>query len=192
MSTRFLLIATLLSASLLQGCVTAVATGAATGVSVAYDRRTTGSVIEDQGIEFKAAHALFMNKEIYDQSHINVTSYDGVVLITGETPTEDLKQKVTAEVQKISKVRRIHNELAIAAPSAIPSRSTDAWITSKIIAKITTDKMLEPFMVKVVTERGVVYLMGIVSQAEADKAVEIVKGTAGVQRVVKIFEYKEQ
>jgi osmotically-inducible protein OsmY len=192
MSTRFLLIATLLSASLLQGCVTAVATGAATGVSVAYDRRTTGSVIEDQGIEFKAAHALFMNKEIYDQSHINVTSYDGVVLITGETPTEDLKQKVTAEVQKISKVRRIHNELAIAAPSAIPSRSTDAWITSKIIAKITTDKMLEPFMVKVVTERGVVYLMGIVSQAEADKAVEIVKGTAGVQRVVKIFEYKQQ
>lgn len=121
---------------LIQGCAPAVVGGAATGAAVAYDRRTTGTVIDDQGIEFKAAYALFNNKEIYDQSHINVTSFNGVVLLTGETPSESLKQKATAEVKQIPKVRRIHNELAIAAPSALPSRSTDTWITSKIKAKM--------------------------------------------------------
>lgn len=181
----------LLPILLLQGCATAVVTGAATGASVAYDRRTTGTVIDDQGIEFKASYALFNNKEIYDQSHINVTSYNGVVLLTGETPSESLKQKVTAEIKKITKVRRIHNELAIAAPSAIPSRSSDTWITSKIKAKLTTDEQADPFHVKVVTERGVVYLMGLLSRAEADHAVSIVKNSAGVQRVVKIFEYTD-
>jgi osmotically-inducible protein OsmY len=176
---------------LLQGCAPAVVGGAATGASVAYDRRTTGTVIDDQGIEFKASYALFNNKEIYDQSHINVTSYNGVVLLTGETPSESLKQKVTAEVKRIPKVRRIHNELAIAAPSALPSRSSDGWITSKIKAKMTTDEQTDPFHVKVVTERGIVYLMGMLSRAEADRAVNLVKNTAGVQRVVKIFEYTD-
>lgn len=174
---------------LLQGCAPAVVGGAATGASVAYDRRTTGTVIDDQGIEFKAAYALFNNKEIYDQSHINVTSYNGIVLLTGETPSESLKQKVTEEVKKIPKVRRIHNELAIAAPSALPSRSSDGWITSKVKAKMTTDERIDPFHVKVVTERGIVYLMGMISRAEADRAVNLVKNTAGVQRVVKVFEY---
>ncbi len=176
---------------LLQGCAPAVVGGAAAGAGVAYDRRTTGTVIDDQGIEFKAKYALFNNKEIYDQSHINVTSYNGIVLLTGETPSESLKQKVTAEVKQIPKVRRVHNELAIAAPSALPSRSSDSWITSKIKAKMTTDERTDPFHIKVVTERGIVYLMGLVSRAEADQAVSLVKNTAGVQRVVKIFEYTD-
>jgi osmotically-inducible protein OsmY len=176
---------------LLQGCATAVATGAATGAAVAYDRRTTGTVLDDQGIEIKAAYALFNNKEIYDQSHINVTAYNGIVLVTGETPSESLKQKVSDEIRTIPKVRRIHNELAIAAPSALPSRSSDSWITSKIKAKMTTDESTDPFHVKVVTERGIVYLMGLVTHAEAERAVNIVKNSAGVQRVVKIFEYTD-
>jgi len=176
---------------LLQGCAPVVVGGAATGASVAYDRRTAGTVIDDQGIEFKASYALFNNKEIYDQSHINVTSYNGIVLLTGETPSESLKQKVTAEIKKIPKVRRIHNELAIAAPSALPSRSSDGWITSKIKAKMTTDEKTDPFHVKVVTERGIVYLMGMLSRAEGERAVNLVKNTAGVQRVVKIFEYTD-
>lgn len=176
---------------LLQGCAPAVVGGAAAGAGVAYDRRTTGTVIDDQGIEFKAKYALFNDKEIHDQSHINVTSYNGIVLLTGETPSESLKQKVTTEVKQIPKVRRIHNELAIAAPSALPSRSSDAWITSKIKAKMTTDERTDPFHIKVVTARGIVYLMGLVSRAEADQAVSLVKNTAGVQRVVKIFEYTD-
>jgi len=176
---------------LIQGCAPAVVGGAATGAAVAYDRRTTGTVIDDQGIEFKAAYALFNNKEIYDQSHINVTSFNGVVLLTGETPSESLKQKATVEVKQIPKVRRIHNELAIAAPSALPSRSTDTWITSKIKAKMATDERIDPFHIKVVTERGIVYLLGLVSRSEAQQAVNLVTNTAGVQRVVKIFEYTD-
>ena len=177
----------LLPLILLQGCATAVITGAATGVSIAHDRRTTGSVIDDQGIEFKAASAIYRNKAIYDQSHVNVTSYNGTVLITGEALTEQLKQQIYELVRIIPKVRTIHNELIIAAPSALPSRSSDAWITSKVKAKITADENLDPFFVKVVTEHGIVYLMGIVTRSEAQRAVHIASTSAGVQRVVKIF-----
>jgi len=176
---------------LLQGCVAAVATGAATGVAVVHDRRSAGTVLDDQSIEMKAANILFRNKKIYDQSHINVTSYSGIVLITGETPNESLKQQVTKEVQTIANVRRIHNELLIAAPSAIPSRTSDAWITSKIKAKLTADEYIDPFFIKVVTEHGIVYLMGLVSHAEADRVLGIVTQSAGVQRVIKIFEYTD-
>ena len=179
----------LLPIILLQGCATAIVTGAATGASIVHDRRTTGAVIDDQGIEFKSSLAIFNNKEIYDQSHINITSYNGTVLITGETLSEQLKQKISDMVRALPKVRTIHNELIIAAPSALTSRSSDAWITSKVKAKITTDEQLDPFFIKVVTEHGIVYLMGVVNRAEADRAVNIVSNSAGVQRVVKIFEY---
>jgi osmotically-inducible protein OsmY len=189
MSKMKLFIPLLIAIITLQGCATAVVTGAATGASVIYDRRTTGAVIDDQGIEFKAAYEIFNNKSIYDQSHINVTSYNGVVLLTGETLTEELKQQVTNLVKRLPKVRRVHNELLIAAPSALPSRSSDTWITSKIKAKLTAELGSDTLFVKVVTEHGVVYLMGLVSQAEASKVVDIVSRSAGVQRVVKIFEY---
>ena len=174
---------------LLQGCATAIITGAATGVTLVHDRRTTGAVIDDQGVEFKAALAIFNNKDIYEQSHINVTSYNGIILITGETLTEQLKQQVYDLVRVIPKVRTIHNELIIAAPSSLPSRSSDAWITSKVKAKITSDRQIDPFYIKVVTEHGIVYLMGIVNQSESDRSVSIASNSAGVQRVVKIFEY---
>jgi len=176
---------------LLQGCATAIVAGAATGASIAHDRRSTGAVIDDQGIEFKASSALFNNKEIYDQSHINVTSYNGAVLLSGETPSEALKQQVTAEIKAIDKVTRVYNELMIAAPSALPSRSSDSWITSKIKTKLAAEKGIDPFYVKVVTENGIVYLMGILSHAEADLAVNVVTQAAGVQRVIKMFEYTD-
>lgn len=190
-TSRFALIIFILPLILLQGCATAVITGAATGASIAHDRRTAGAVIDDQGIEFKAASAIFRNKAIYNQAHINVTSYNGTVLLTGEVMTEQLKQQVYDLVRVLPKVRTIHNELIIAAPSAIPSRSSDAWITSKVKTKITAEKGLDPFFIKVVTEHGIVYLMGIVTRAEAQKAVNIVSTSAGVQRVVKIFEYSD-
>lgn len=185
------LIILLISFLLLQGCATAVVTGAATGASLAYDRRTAGTVIDDQGIEFKASLAIYEDKEIFNQSHINVTSYNGIVLLTGETLTEELKQKVQRIVKGIPKVTRIHNELIIAAPSALPSRSSDAWITSKIKTKFAANESVDPFYVKVVTEHGIVYLMGIVSREEADHAVHVVTNSAGVQRVVKLFEYRD-
>ena len=191
MSKLKLVLLSLVPIFMLQACATAVVTGAATGATMAHDRRTTGAIIDDQGIEFKADAAIYEKKDLYNQSHINVTSYDGIVLVTGETPTQDMKDEVTNLIKAIPKVRRVHNELAIAAPSALPSRSSDAWITSKIKTKMTADEQIDPFYFKVVTERGVVYLMGMVSHAEANKAIDLVKTTSGVQRVVTIFEYTD-
>ncbi|OUR64102.1 BON domain-containing protein [Methylophaga sp. 42_25_T18] len=184
---RFIILL-LIPFTFLQGCATAVVTSTE-GAAIVPDRRTTGSIIDDQGIEFKASYALFKNKAIYDQSHINVTSYNGIILISGETLTEELKQKISDEVKVIPKVRRIHNELTIGAPSALTSRSSDTWITSKIKTKLATSSTIDPTYVKVVTENGIVYLMGILTHKEAEQAVDVVTKSAGVQRVVKIFEY---
>ena len=176
---------------ILQGCVAAVATGAAVGSSIAYDRRTTGTVIDDQGIEYKAASALYENQTLYQQSHVNITSYNGIVLITGETPSEEMRQEVSTKVAAIPKVRTVHNELIIAAPSALTSRSSDSWITSKVKTKLAADESIDPMYVKVVTENGIVYMMGLVTHTEANHAVRVAQHTAGVQRVVKIFEYQD-
>jgi osmotically-inducible protein OsmY len=181
----------LLVIAILQGCATAAVTGVAAGASVAYDRRTTGTVIDDQAIEIKGAYALFTNKEIHDQSHVNITSYNGIVLLSGETPTEDLKQAITNEIKRLPKVRRIYNEMTIAAPSALPSRSNDTWLTSKLNAKMLGNENTDAFHIKVVTERGIVYLMGLVTHQEAEHAVHVAKNTGGVLRVVKLFEYTD-
>ncbi len=191
MSKLKLSVLLLLPIAILQGCATAVVTGAATGATLAVERRTTGTVIDDQAIELKAAKAIFQDKEFNDQTHINVTSYNGIALLTGEALTEDLKQQATHMVQAIPKVRRVHNELSVAAPSGITSRSSDTWITSKVLAKLAADDSINHFHVKVVTENSVVYLMGLLTPAEAERVVDVVRTSAGVQRVVKIFEYTE-
>ncbi len=186
---RIYLISFLLSLCLLQGCPAVVVGGAATGAAVNNDRRTTGAMIDDQGIEFKATSAIYNNKKIYDQSHINFTSFNGVLLVTGETPNEALKQEVTNLVKDIPRVRKVYNELAILAPSALPSRTSDTWITSKVKSKLLADKDVKGLHTKVVTERGIVYLMGKIRRNEADKVVNVVRSTGGVQKVVKVFEY---
>lgn len=183
------LISFLLSLCLLQGCPAVVVGGAATGAAVNNDRRTTGAMIDDQGIEFKASSIIYDNKKIYDQSHINFTSFNGVLLVTGETPNEALKQEVTNLVKDIPRVRKVYNELAILAPSAVPSRTSDTWITSKVKSKLLADKAVKGLHTKVVTERGIVYLMGKIRRNEADKVVNVVRSTGGVQKVVKVFEY---
>ncbi len=176
---------------ILHGCVAAVVTTGATGATVAHDRRTTGTFIEDQSIELKAAKAFFNDKEINDNAHVNVTSYNLVVLITGEAPTEEIIQKIVNIVQNIPKVSHVYNELSLAAPSALSSRSSDSLITAKVKTKLLTDKDANGLRVKVVTENGVVYLMGLSTRAEADLATEIVRQTGGVQKVVKLFQYVE-
>ncbi len=185
-------ILTLIAILALQGCTTALVigiTGGAISASLIHDRRTIGTIIDDQGIELKTSYALFNNKEIYYQSHINITSFNGVVLITGETLTNKMKHKISDEVRAIPKIRQIYNELIIGAPSALTARSSDAWITSKVKAKITVAHDINSLHVKVVTEQGIVYLMGILTHDETNQVINIVTKSAGVQRVIKIFEY---
>ena len=184
---QFRLVFLLIPILLLQACAAAVVGGAATTAAVAYDRRTAGAILDDQSIEIKAKYAIFQDKDLYNQSNINVTSYNGFVLLSGETPTESLKQKATTLVKDIPKVRKVYNELAISGPSALTSRSSDSWITTKLKTKMTQDENVDPFYVKVVTERGIVYLMGKLTKAEADQAVAVARSTKGVLRVVKIL-----
>ena len=129
---QFRLVFLLIPILLLQACAAAVVGGAATTAAVAYDRRTAGAILDDQSIEIKAKYAIFQDKDLYNQSNINVTSYNGFVLLSGETPTESLKQKATTLVKDIPKVRKVYNELAISGPSALTSRSSDSWITTKL------------------------------------------------------------
>ena len=174
------------------GCAAAAVGGAgAVAASTAYDRRTTGTQIEDQTIEVKAAKAFHEDKELSDQAHLNVTSYNTVVLVSGETPTDAMRQRAIELVKAVDKVSHVYNEVTIAAPSSLVSRSSDSYITSKVKTKMITDKQLNGLQVKVVTEKGVVYLMGLVSHKEAEVATNIARETGGVQKVVKLFQYTD-
>jgi len=174
---------------LLHACAAVVVTGGATGATVAHDRRTTGTFIEDQAIELKANKSLYTDKELNKQAHLNVTSYNTVVLVTGETPSEELRNRAIDIVRNIPKVIHVHNEITIAAPSAMVSRSSDTLITTKVKTKLLTMKGFDGTRTKIVTEKGVVYLMGLLTREESDIATNIARQVGGVQKVVKLFQY---
>jgi osmotically-inducible protein OsmY len=179
----------LFSTTILSGCAAVAVTGVAAGASVAADKRTTGTVIEDQSIELKATEAIFSNKELRKMIHVNFTSFNTIVLVTGEAPTEELRQTVIELVRNIQKVTSVHNEITIAGPSSFISRSSDSVITSKVKTKLVTDKQATALSTKVVTEKGVVYLMGLITREQADAATELARKTGGVQKVVRLFQY---
>lgn len=183
----------------LSGCAGLVAGGAAagivTGAAVAHDRRTAGTVVEDQAIELKAYDALNQDRELAERGHINVTSYNNIVLLSGEVPTPELRKRAGEIVSRIEKVRHVHNELADAPPSSLASRSTDTWITTKVktsLLQVDGIRDFDPTRVKVVTERGIVYLLGLLHPREADAVTRTVRRVNGVQKVVKLFEYIDQ
>lgn len=175
----------------LAGCAAAVVGGGAVATTTLIDRRTTGTQIEDQSIEMKSVQAFGGDEELKEQAHINVTSYNTVVLLTGETPTDAMRQRAVELVKGIDKVTHIYNELTIAAPSSLTARSSDSIITSKVKTKMLSNEELSGLAVKVVTEKGVVYLMGLVTKREADLATDIARQTGGVQKVVKLFQYTD-
>lgn len=172
----------------LQGCVPVVV-GAAVGgtVMVATDRRTTGTQVDDEFIEDKASYTI--RERFKGDFHVNVTSYNGIVLLTGEVPAEAARADVAQVVLTTPKVRAVQNELAIGPVTDLNSRSNDTLITSKVKTRFVEANKFQINHVKVVTERATVYLMGIVRRDEGDAAAQIASTTAGVQRVVKVFEY---
>jgi len=173
----------------LSGCaVTAVGGGTAAGAAT-LDRRTAGTIIEDQAIELKAYRAIRADKELADQTHLNITSYNTAVLVTGESPLDEMREKIIAIVTGVEKVTHVYNEITIAAPSSIVSRSSDTYITTKVKTKLFADKILSGLVIKIVTEKGVVYLMGLITREEAEIATKIARETGGVQKVVKLFQY---
>ncbi len=175
--------------SLLAGCAPAtVGAGAAGATAVARESRTLGTLIDDQLIELKAASAISNDAELSAQAHINITSYNFIILLSGEAPTEALRSKAEQIVREQPKVRRVHNKITIAAPSSTLTRASDVSLTTRVKAVFIGDEQLAADRVKVVSENGVVYLMGLVTQAEAQRATELTSGVSGVQRIVQLFE----
>ncbi|MFJ2989169.1 BON domain-containing protein [Collimonas sp. NPDC087041] len=172
----------------LQGCVALALGGAAVAGSFAVtDRRTLGAQTEDKGIIVKAESRV--PGVVGQDGHVNITSFNRKVLLTGEVRDDAAKAAAEREVQGIENVHSVDNELAIGAPSTFSSRSNDTFITSKVIASLVDAKDVFSNSIKVVTERGNVYLMGRVTEREGNRAAEIAAGVGGVQKVVKVFEY---
>lgn len=171
---------------MLQGCVPAVIGGAAVGVMSAHDRRSTGTQTDDETTEWKAGQRVPDQYKAF--SHINFTSYNRRVLITGEVPNEEAKAAIEAETRKLDGVREVYNELGIGPASSLGSRSTDSYIDSKVKARLVDSNQISANHIKVVTERAVVHLMGIVNAREAKVAVDVARTTSGVKKVVNVLE----
>jgi osmotically-inducible protein OsmY len=180
------LAALVLCMPLLAGCFGAAVVGVGAGALMLTDRRNSETYISDEGMEIRAASRI--SEQFGDKVHVNVTSYNRMVLLTGEAPTEAIKADVEKLVAGVPNVKSISNELAIAGSSSFGGRSNDSYITSKVKARFVDANKFPANLVKVVTEAGVVFLIGLVTQAEADAAVEITRTTGGVQKVVRVFE----
>jgi osmotically-inducible protein OsmY len=172
---------------LLAGCVALAVAGVAGTALVVADRRSAGAQVDDESIEIKVQTEA--RNRYGDRIHLNATSYNGIVLLTGEAPDAKVQQELTDLAKGVPRVRSVHNEVVVAPVSALGDRSNDGLITSKVKTRLVEANQVPANLVKVVTERNVVYLMGIVSRPEADAATNLASTTSGVARVVRVFEY---
>ena len=188
MTFRLLVITLVALIPQLHGCAGVAAAGAGTAVLVTQDRRTSGAYIEDQNIETKTSKALEQHFGKNDKVHINVTSFNRYVLLSGQVPDQEIKTQAGVTALGIENVRNVQNELVVGPVTSGSQGATDAYITSKVKGQFLTENKFNPNHVKVVTDDNVVYLMGLVTAKEADDAAEIARSTSGVTKVVRVFE----
>jgi len=173
---------------ILQSCIPLlVGAGVGTGVMMAEDRRTSGTVLEDQTIEIKAKNRI--TEKYGEQVNINVTSFNRFVLLTGQAPTDEIKQDLPVLVLEVPNVRNVQNEIVVGGISSTTSHASDALLTSRVKGRLAQNKDVSANYVKVVSENGTVFLMGLVTRAEGETASQTAATTSGAQRVVKVFEY---
>ncbi|XQW84551.1 division/outer membrane stress-associated lipid-binding lipoprotein [Thalassotalea piscium] len=177
------------TALLLQGCMAAAVIGVVGGATVVSDNRTIGTQLNDQQLEIEAHSALNKIEGLSKNTNLQVISVNGSVLIVGQAPNAYLKDLAVKTVEKIEGVRQIHNQIRISNLTALTTRSNDIWITSKVKTAIFKSDSLDATNVKVITENGEVFLMGLIRKEDGDKAVEIARNVGGVNRVFKMFEY---
>jgi osmotically-inducible protein OsmY len=180
------LAAAVLAAATLAGCAAVVVGGAVGTAMVVSDRRTAGTQLEDQNIELKAVTR--MREAVGERGHVNVTSYNRVVLLSGEAQSDADRSAIEQAVARIEGVRSTVNDLAVMGATSMTARSNDTILTSKVKASFIDAKDLQAGPIKVLTERGVVYLMGRVTEREANRSTDLARGVSGVQKVVKLFE----
>jgi osmotically-inducible protein OsmY len=182
---RALLVSLAISGAL-GGCVAVVGGAVAGGTMMAVDRRTTGTQLDDQTIDLRASNAIAGT--LGDRAHVSASSYNRVVLLTGEVPTDADRAKVEAAVAKLENVRAVVNEVAVMPNASFTQQSNDTLITGKVKAAFVDAKELQVASIKVVTERGVVFLMGRVTETEANAAANVTRSVSDVRKVVKVFE----
>jgi osmotically-inducible protein OsmY len=186
-SRTALLAAAVTATTLLGACAPLIVGGAMVGTALSVtDRRTSGAQVEDQAIELKAVARL--RETVPAEANVSVTSYNRTVLLTGEAPTEAARAAAEQTVARIDNVRATVNELAVMGSTSVSARSSDSILTSRVKAAFVDAKDLQANVIKVVTERGTVYLMGRVTEREANRATEVARATGGVGKVVRVFE----
>ena len=174
----------------ISGCTSVVNASREAPIEDDRGTRTFGSKIDDSLIETKAAVNISKaNPDLDKGSHIVVSSYNGIVLLAGQTPRADLKSLAEQTASQVQRVKKVHNELQVMQPSSILARNNDAWLTTKIKTQMLADNSVPGSRIKVITENGIVYLLGLVTRQEGSRATNLVQGVAGVQRIVKLFEY---
>lgn len=173
----------------LSGCASVVDVAHEEPIKEDTTSRTTGSFIDDEVIEIKALVNIGKASESLKLAHISVTSFNGIVLLTGQVATDQDRALAGQVTNKVRKVRKLHNELTVAGPTSAVIRTNDSWLTTKVKSKMLADGELQSMRIKVVTENGTVYLLGLVTNDQARRAVDITRQTAGIQKVVKMFEY---
>jgi osmotically-inducible protein OsmY len=172
----------------LQGCATAVVAGTVTAVSAVNDPRSLGTQIDDSSIEVKAMLELMKDDGLDKHTHLNVISYNGAVLVVGQAPNKFLVDTAINILKKIKGVKQVHNQIKLGTPVSFTTKTNDAWITTKVKTDLLTDDHVKGHDIKVVTENKVVYLMGLVSEEQGNKAAQRAANIAGVEQVIKVFE----
>lgn len=185
------LLAAFTSIVLLSGCAAPViiAGGAIAGAAVA-DRRDANTIIDDNNISLKIEEKIYTDESIKRHIHVNVASYNGLVLLTGEIPTAEMRNVVVSHAQHVAKVKQIHNETIIAPASEHSSRRQDTWLTTKVKSALLSEKQINGLHFKVVTENQIVYLLGLVTRAEGEIAANAARQIDGIKQIIKLFEYQ--
>ena len=185
------IISTITIAVLLQGCVAAAVVGVVGGASVATDNRSLGNQIDDQKIEIDAQTKLRKSDALSDNTNLQVISVNGSVLVIGQAPNSYLRDQAIKAINEVNGVKQLHNQIRVSNTTSFTTKTNDVWLTSKVKTSLFGTDKLDATNIKVVTENGEVFLMGLVTKEQATIAVEIARNVSGVNRVFKIFEYVE-
>lgn len=187
---RLGLMALTLCLGLNAGCSSVISASREAPIEDDRGTRTLGSKIDDSLIETKVAvNVAKASPDLDKNSHIVVSSYNGIVLLAGQTPRADLKNLAEQAASQVQRVKKVHNELQVIQPSSLLARNNDTWLTTKIKTQMLADANIPGSRIKVITENGIVYLLGLMTQQEAARATSLVQGVSGVQKIVKLFEY---
>ncbi len=181
----------LISLALLQGCAAVGVVAVVGGASLIKENRTIGKIVDDEGIELKAHSALAQEEAIANQTNLHCYSINGSVLVVGQAPSVELRDLAIKKVSAVTGVVRVHDQIRLGNTTSVTTRSNDLWLTTKVKTTLFTDYDLDANNIKVITENGEVFLMGLLTRKNADEVVEITRNISGVDKVFKVFEYIE-